>query len=1087
MAAGVRALDGLFVTAVDGTEKARTQSQNSAWHDVLDLCKRGFLAKLEIMTGELKQEVKNELRSAVAALRTEVAEVIRTHEAPLSQQMKVLSDQLSRLAALAAVPPPQPDFSPVIDQIDVSAREQREMSSVLGHRLSQVDLKINASGSELATMVRQLDDKVARLAEKQDVSVEKMIGLCDASDALLGAAGRIARELDSLHVQEVRYQEKLGTLLEDSVLEHLAEVRESVLNIDLSEVQADIYRGRKQADADFRTVLAEISRIQQALQLDFVQVLADKVNDRSRSSVIMPMEAASPSPEAPALSSLQSLAKQAKVTRRLREFQTQTEAPPCVAVWTQTDPVVFEDKESKKKKKPPVPKRMRTQLPAVMKGADRLAQPPVARDGRSQGAYDQVRFRATTTSNGQRLELVDDGQAPHTAIVGCADSRAPVEVIFDALPGDIFVLRNAGNTCTHAEGSMIGSLEFCTGNLGARLVMVLGHTKCGAIYGATKAHFARKKQAAQSQSALEGLLEGLGEVAEQAEYDMGPMADEDFVAAHAVKVNVFHTMNFLLQYSKGLREAVKSGKIDIQGGVYDLSTGVVEFLGRSPRQAELLSAASAAIPPSMLGISRAGAAKRGIHGVRTGDDASVSPEKAMEMLKDGNNRFVAGTPASVAANAKMKTALVKSGQAPHTAIIGCADSRAPIETVFDAMPGEIFVLRNAGNTCTHAEGAMLGSLEFCTGKLGSRLVMVLGHTKCGAIVGATQTYLAMKDAKGEKGSPGSALEGLLVDLAGVAEKAATELGKGATVEQIAAHAVKVNVFQTMEFLLKFSQPLRDAVTSGKVDLQGGIYDLETGKVEFLGRSPEQAALLTSKSSLPPSMDLALGRASVRTPQDPPMAPEAALKIMKEGNERFVHGNTLAGKFDGQMRKALATIGQAPHTAIVGCADSRVPLELVFDVLPGDVFVMRNAGNAVTQARGSIVGSLEFCTAALKTRLVLVLGHTACGAIKGATATYLKGGGAAQGKGALEGLLAALAGVAETAHKELGNKASEKEIADHAVKVNVFNTINNLIQGSADIRDKVKSGQVEIQGGVYDLDSGRVQWLGRSPEQAKLLS
>jgi len=695
--------------------------------------------------------------------------------------------------------------------------------------------------------------------------------------------------------------------------------------------------------------------------------------------------------------------------------------------------------------------------------------------------------QATTTSNGQRLELVDDGQAPHTAVVGCADSRAPVEVIFDALPGDIFVLRNAGNTCTHAEGSMIGSLEFCTGNLGARLVMVLGHTKCGAIYGATKAHFARKKQVAESQSALEGLLEGLGEVAEQAEYDMGPMADEDFVAAHAVKVNVFHTMNFLLQYSKGLREAVKSGKIEIQGGVYDLSTGMVEFLGRSPRQAELLSEASAAIPPSMLGISRAGAAKRGIHGVRTGDDASVSPEKALDMLKDGNDRFVAGTPASVAANSKMKTALVKSGQAPHTAIIGCADSRAPIETVFDAMPGEIFVLRNAGNTCTHAEGAMLGSLEFCTGKLGSRLVMVLGHTKCGAIVGATQTYLAMKDAKGEKGAPGSALEGLLADLAGVAEKAATELGRRATVDQIAAHAVKVNVFQTMEFLLKFSQPLRDAVTSGKVDLQGGIYDLETGKVEFLGRSPEQGALLAaSKSNLPPSMDVALGRASVRTPQDPPMAPEAALKIMKEGNERFAHGNTLAGKFDGQMRKALATIGQAPHTAIVGCADSRVPLELVFDVLPGDVFVMRNAGNTVTQARGSIVGSLEFCTAALKTRLVLVLGHTACGAIKGATATYLKGGGAAQGKGALEGLLAGLSSVAETAHKELGDKASEKEIADHAVKVNAFNTINNLIKGSTDIRDKVKSGQVDIQGGIYDLDSGRVQWLGRSPEQAKLL-
>ena len=695
--------------------------------------------------------------------------------------------------------------------------------------------------------------------------------------------------------------------------------------------------------------------------------------------------------------------------------------------------------------------------------------------------------QATTTSDGQRLELVDDGQAPHTAVVGCADSRAPVEVIFDALPGDIFVLRNAGNTCTHAEGSMLGSLEFCTGKLGSRLVLVLGHTKCGAIYGATKAHFARKQQAAESQSALEGLLEGLGAVAEQAEYDMGPLADEEFVAAHAVRVNVFHTINFLLQYSKGIREGVKSGQIEIQGGVYDLSTGLVEFIGRSPRQAELLSDASAAIPPSMLRISKAGAAKRGVHGVRTGDDASVAPEKALEMLKEGNDRFVTGAPASVAANSPMRKALVKSGQAPHTAIVGCADSRAPIETLFDAMPGEIFVLRNAGNTCTHAEGAMVGSLEFCTGKLGSRLIVVLGHTKCGAIVGATQTYLASKDSRKEKLPPGSALEGLLLDLSGVAGQAADELGRGATADQIAAHAVKVNVFHTMSFLLKFSQPLREAVASGKVDLQGAIYHLETGRVEFLGHNPEQSALLASKSSLPPSMDQALRNASVRTPQDPQMDPEAALKIMKEGNERFVVGKPMAGKFDPEMRKALATIGQAPHTAIVGCADSRVPLELVFDVLPGDVFVMRNAGNTVTHARGSIVGSLEFCTAALKTRFVLVLGHTACGAIKGATATYLKGGGASQGKGALDTLLAGLASVAETAAKELGGKPSEKEIADHAVKVNVFNTINNLIKGSTDIRDKVKSGQVEIQGGIYDLDSGRVEWLGRSPDQAKILS
>eukprot|EP00438_Fugacium_kawagutii_P022911 Skav224173 [mRNA] locus=scaffold2007:409572:410854:+ [translate_table: standard] len=65
-----------------------------------------------------------------------------------------------------------------------------------------------------------------------------------------------------------------------------------------------------------------------------------------------------------------------------------------------------------------------------------------------------------------RTRLVDEGQAPYAAILGCADSRAPLEKVFDAMPGDIFVLRNAGNTCTHAEGSMVGSLEFATGKLG---------------------------------------------------------------------------------------------------------------------------------------------------------------------------------------------------------------------------------------------------------------------------------------------------------------------------------------------------------------------------------------------------------------------------------------------------------------------------------------------------------------------------------------------------------------------------------------------------------------------------------------------
>ena len=249
-----------------------------------------------------------------------------------------------------------------------------------------------------------------------------------------------------------------------------------------------------------------------------------------------------------------------------------------------------------------------------------------------------------------------------------------------------------------AEGSIVGSLEFCTGNLGSRLVLVLGHTKCGAVYGATKTFLDAQGPPKKAGSALQGLLQDLGVVAHQAQEEMGPGADSDAIAAHAVKVNVFHTMNFLLSYSESIREAVRSGQIEIHGGIYDLETGCVEFLGKSPQQAQLLES-SMPVPPSM---SSGAAADHGMHGVRTGADVAVKPEAALKLLQQGNERFAAGAPTAATTSRDMRQALVKCGQAPHSAILGCADSRVPVDTVFDAMPGDLFVLRNAGNTCTHA-------------------------------------------------------------------------------------------------------------------------------------------------------------------------------------------------------------------------------------------------------------------------------------------------------------------------------------------------------------------------------------------------
>ena len=167
--------------------------------------------------------------------------------------------------------------------------------------------------------------------------------------------------------------------------------------------------------------------------------------------------------------------------------------------------------------------------------------------------------------------------------------------------------------------------------------------------------------------------------------------------------------------------------------------------------------------------------------VRTAADPPMAPDEALRMLKEGNRRFVKGEQQATRTNEGMRNALVDMGQAPHTAVIGCADSRAPLETIFDAMPGDIFVLRNAGNTCTHAEGSMVGSLEFSTGKLGAQLIFVLGHTKCGAVYGATNAYLEAR--KSEVISVGSALEGLLLDLAPVAEKALADMGPSSDLDE----------------------------------------------------------------------------------------------------------------------------------------------------------------------------------------------------------------------------------------------------------------------------------------------------------------
>jgi len=232
-----------------------------------------------------------------------------------------------------------------------------------------------------------------------------------------------------------------------------------------------------------------------------------------------------------------------------------------------------------------------------------------------------------------------------------------------------------------------------------------------------------------------------------------------------------------------------------------------------------------------------------IKGVRTTLDSALNPLEALEELRKGNKRFLSGEKYHGAVTDNILMSLATDGQSPMAAVIGCADSRVPIEIVFDAQPGDLFVLRNAGNTCGCAEGSIVGSTEYCIGNLRTPLVLVMGHTKCGALAGATQLACGAdpvcNDQESDSQSSGTSsqqtmLQSLLTSLEAPVQEAAQMLPQTAGLDEIAALAVRCNVFHTMRSLLKFSDLLREKVSRGTLQIHGAIYDISTGKVEFLG-------------------------------------------------------------------------------------------------------------------------------------------------------------------------------------------------------------------------------------------------------------
>src|SRR5215469_5657602 len=195
-----------------------------------------------------------------------------------------------------------------------------------------------------------------------------------------------------------------------------------------------------------------------------------------------------------------------------------------------------------------------------------------------------------------------------------------------------------------------------------------------------------------------------------------------------------------------------------------------------------------------------------------------------------------------------------------------------------------------------------------------------------------------------------------------------------------------------------------------------------------------------------------------------LTPVQVIDELKKGNERFRSGKMASRDYLGQKRSSAA--GQYPAAVILGCLDARVPAEIVFDVGIGDTFIGRVAGNVVND---DMLGSMEFACGVSGARVVLVLGHTACGAVKGAIDDVVLGN--------LTRLLARIK-PAIAATKFEGEKSSKNAVfVDAVARTNVGLAIENIRRRSPVLEDLEKKGSIQITGAMYNIASGMVEFLG----------
>jgi carbonic anhydrase len=196
-----------------------------------------------------------------------------------------------------------------------------------------------------------------------------------------------------------------------------------------------------------------------------------------------------------------------------------------------------------------------------------------------------------------------------------------------------------------------------------------------------------------------------------------------------------------------------------------------------------------------------------------------------------------------------------------------------------------------------------------------------------------------------------------------------------------------------------------------------------------------------------------------------ISPGDALYLLKMGNERFVSGATINRDLHSQISQTAN--GQYPFAAIVSCIDSRIPTEVIFDQGIGDIFNARIAGNFINE---DILGSLEFACKLAGSKIVLVMGHTSCGAIKGAC-DQAKLGNLTQ---MLDKLQPAVKSIATPEGSD--RTSANSEFVNQVAAKNVELTIQNIKEQSPVLNEMLENGEIQLAGAMYDVRTGKVSFI-----------